>query len=108
MKLLMDMIATFRSKKAGEDITHTTRTRLYNITNNDELQHALNQLGTDLEIQIEKMEISESGLVLKQVNKLKFHYDKYNPICGGSFIELPDCVKKKNTYQHPKRRRQML
>ena len=52
-------------------------------------------MGTDLEIQIEKMEISESGLVLKQVNKLKFHYDKYNPICGGSFIELPDWVKKK-------------
>lgn len=64
MKLLMEMIATFRSKKTGEEITHTTRTRLYNITNNDKLQHALNQMGTDLEIQIEKMEISESGLVL--------------------------------------------
>ena len=34
------------------------------------------------------MEISESGLVLKQVNKLKFHYGKYNPTRGGSFIEL--------------------
>ena len=95
MKLLMEMIATFRSKKTGEDITHTTRTRLYNITNNDELQHALNQMGTDLEIQMEKMEISESGLVLKQINKLKIHYDKYNPTCGGSFIELPGWVKKK-------------
>ena len=65
MKLLMEMVATFRSKKTGKEITHTTRTRLYNITNNDELQHALKQMGTDLEIQIEKMEISESGLVLK-------------------------------------------
>ena len=75
MKLLMEMMATFQSKRTGEEINHITRTRLYNITNNDELQEALNQMGTDLEIQIDKMEISESGLVLKQVNKLKFHYD---------------------------------
>ena len=89
------MIATFRSKRTGEYIIHTTRTRLYNITNNDELQHALDQMGTDLEIQIEKMEISVSGLVLTQVSKLKFHYDKYNPTRGGSFLELPDWIKKK-------------
>ena len=42
-------------------------------------------MGTHLEIQIDKMEISERGL-----DKLKFHYDTYNPIRGDSFIELPD------------------
>ena len=56
-----------------------------------------NQLGTDLEILIDKMEISESGLALKETDKLKFHYDKYNPTRGGLFIELPDWIKKKKT-----------
>ena len=49
-----------------------------------------NQLGTDLEISIDKMEISESGLALKETDKLKFHYDiydKYSPTRGGVFIE---------------------
>ena len=54
-----------------------------------------NQLGTDLEISIDKMEISESGLALKETDKLKFHYDKYSPTRGGLFIELPDRIKKK-------------
>ena len=36
-------------------------------------------MGTDLEISIDKMEISESGLALKETDKLKFHYDKYSP-----------------------------
>ena len=46
-----------------------------------------NQLGTDLEISIDKMDISESGLALKETDKLKFHYDKYSPTRGGVFIE---------------------
>ena len=50
-------------------------------------------MGTDLEIQIDNVETSEGGLVLKQVNKLKLHYDKCNPTGGGSFIELPDWAK---------------
>ena len=52
-------------------------------------------MGTDLEILIDKMEISESGLVSKEIEQLKFHYDKYNPTRGGLFIELPDRIKKK-------------
>ena len=51
----------------------------------------------DLEILIDKMEISESGLALKETDKLKFHYDKYNPTRGGLFIELPDWIKKNKT-----------
>ena len=54
-------------------------------------------MGTDLEISIDKMEISESGLALKETDKLKFHYDKYSPTRGGLFIELPDWIKKKKT-----------
>lgn len=45
-------------------------------------------MGTDLDIQIDKMEGS---------NKLKFHYDKYNPTRGGSFMELPDWIKQQKT-----------
>ena len=45
MKLFMDMMATFQSKKTGEEINHITRTRLYNITDNDDLHEALKSTG---------------------------------------------------------------
>ena len=55
----------------------------------------LNQMATDIEFQLDKMEMSESGLVLKHIDKLKFNYDKYNPTRGGSYIELPEWLKLK-------------
>ena len=47
MKLFMDMMATFQSKKTGEEINHITGTRLYNIyiKNNDDLHEALKSTG---------------------------------------------------------------
>ena len=45
MKLFMDMMATFQSKKTGEDINHITGTRLYHIKNNDDLHEALKSTG---------------------------------------------------------------
>ena len=44
---------------------------------------------------MDKMELSESGLVIKQIDKLTFNYDKYNPTRGGSFIALPKWVQNK-------------
>lgn len=42
------------------------------------------------------MEVSASGFFLQKIiNKLVFHYDKYNPTRGGSFIELPKWVQTK-------------
>ena len=54
---------------------------------------ALSQMATDIEIQTDKMELSETGLVIKQFDKIQFSYDKYNPTRGGSFIELPKWVQ---------------
>ena len=52
-------------------------------------------MATDIEIQMDKMELSESGLVINQIEKLKFNYDKYNPTRGGKFIPLPKWVSTK-------------
>ena len=52
-------------------------------------------MATDIEFQLDKMEMSESGLVLKHIDKLKFNYDKYNQTRGGSHIELPEWLKLK-------------
>ena len=41
-----------------------------------------NQMASDVEHQAEVMEVSESGLVITQIDKLKFNYDKYNPTRG--------------------------
>ena len=52
-------------------------------------------MASDIELQMDMMELSESGLVVKQIEKLKFSYDKYNPTRGGKFIALPKWVSTK-------------
>lgn len=52
-------------------------------------------MATDIEFQMDRMELSESGLVITQIDKLRFSYDKFNPTRGGSFIELPSWLKLK-------------
>ena len=84
-----------KSKKTNEEIRESLRSRRYNITNEEEIPQKLNQMATDIEFQLDKMEMSESGLVLKHIDKLKFNYDKYNPTRGGSYIELPEWLKLK-------------
>ena len=55
----------------------------------------LSQMATDIELQMDKMELSESGLVIKQIEKIKFNYDKYNPTRGGRCLNLPKWVADK-------------
>ena len=95
MKIILEMFASYRGKKTGEIIQHNTRSRMYIITNKEEIEKVLGQMATDIEIQLDRMEMSESGLVLTQIGKLKFHFDKYNPTRGGSFIELPKWIQNK-------------
>ena len=95
MKIALEVFGTYRSKKTGEEIRHTTRSRRYEVTNAEDLPKVLSQMATDIEIQMDKMELSESGLVIKQIDKLTFNYDKYNPTRGGSFIALPKWVQNK-------------
>ena len=95
MKIMMEAYGTFKSKKTNEDIRHTIRSRRYEITNADEIVSVLSQIATDIEFQTDRMELSESGLVIKQFDKLRFHYDKFNPTRGGSFLPLPKWVQSK-------------
>ena len=52
-------------------------------------------MATDVELQMHKMQLSESGLVITQTDKLKFSYDEFNPKRGGSYIHLPKWVQSK-------------
>ena len=95
MKVVLEVFGTYKSKKTNEDIRHTTRSRRYEITNKEDIPKTLSQMATDIEIQMDKMELSESGLVITKIDKLTFHYDKYNPTRGGKFIALPKWVQNK-------------
>ena len=95
MKIILETFGTFKSKKTNEDVRHSIRSRRYEITNAEEIVNVLSQMATDIEIQTDKMKLSESGLVIKQFDKIKFSYDKHNPTRGGSFIELPKWVQTK-------------
>ena len=52
-------------------------------------------MATDIEFQIDKMELNRSGLILNQFDKIRFNFDKNNPTRGGSFIELPKWIQDK-------------
>ena len=95
MKVLLQTFSNFKSKKTNEIVRREVRSRRYEITNEDEITNVLNQMATDIEHQAEVLEMSESGLVLTQMDKIKFNFDKYNPTRGGKFIPLPKWVQNK-------------
>ena len=97
MKVMLQVFATLKSKKTNEDVRQVIKSRRYSITNEGEIPNVLNQMASDVEHQAEVMEVSESGLVITQIDKLKFNYDKYNPTRGGKFIPLPKWVSSKKT-----------
>ena len=53
-------------------------------------------MATDIELQMDRMELSESGLVVKMIEKLRISYDKYNPTRGGKFLALPRWISLKH------------
>ena len=95
MKVLLQVFAILKSKKTNEDVKQVIQSRRYSITNEGERPNVLNQMAIDVKNQAEVMEVSESGLVIPQIDKLKFNYDKYNPTPGGKFIPLPKWVSNK-------------
>ena len=95
MKVMLQVFATLKSKKTNEDVRQVIKSRRYNITNEGEIPNVQNQMASDVEHQAEVMEVSESGLVITQIDKLKFNYDKYNRTRGGNFLELPKWISKK-------------
>ena len=95
MKVMLQVFATLKSKKTNEDVRQVIKSRRYNITNEGEIPNVLNQMASDVEHQAEVMEVSESGLVIIQIDKLKFNYDKYNSTRGGKFIALPKWISNK-------------
>ena len=76
-------------KKATDDLTKQhIKSRRYGITSAEDIPYGMFQMATDIEFQIEKMELSVSGLVLLEIEQIRINYDKYNPTRGGSFIEI--------------------
>ena len=75
MKVLLQTFSNFKSKKTNEVVRREVRSRRYEITNEDEITNVLNQMAPDIEHQAEVLEASESGLVLTQMDKIKFNFD---------------------------------
>ena len=92
---IIDIIGVFR-KKTTDDLTKQhIKSRRYEITSSEDIPYVMSQMATDIEFQIEKMELSESGLVWLEIEKIRINYDKYNPTRDGSFIELPKRIQDK-------------
>ena len=89
MRVMLQVFATLKSKNTNEDVRQVI------ISNEGEIPNVLNQMASDVEHQAEVMEVSENGLVITHIDKLKFNYDKYNPPRGGKFMPLPNWVSSK-------------
>ena len=70
MKVILQAFGTFKNKKTNKDVKQMIKSRRYEITNEDEIASVLNQMATDLEFQMDTMELSESGLVITHIDKL--------------------------------------
>ena len=95
MKIVLETFGIFKSKKTQQKIRHTIKSRRYEITNAEDIPSVLSQMASDIEILMDRMELSESGLVIKQIDTMTLNYDKYNPTRGGSFLPLPKWVQNK-------------
>ena len=95
MKIVLETFGIFVSKKTREEIRHTIKSRRYEITNEGDIPSVLSQMASDIEIMMDRMELSESGLVIKKIDTMTLNYDKYNPTRGGSFLPLPKWVQDK-------------
>ena len=89
MNVFVEAFGVFKSKKTNEDLTTPIRSRRYDIPNDDGIPKSLSQNASGIEILMGRMELSESGLVIKQVDSNKFRSAKYNPTRDGLFVELP-------------------
>ena len=63
MKLRVIIFATFR-KPNGEEVEFETPSRRYEKTHTEDIPTTLSQVATDIEIQIDKTEVSAPGLLL--------------------------------------------
>ena len=49
-----------------------------------------------IEKDMEEFEGKDSGCTLRQILNLSVHINKYNPMCGSSYISLPQQIQKKH------------
>ena len=75
---MLQVFATLRSKKTNEDVRHVIKSRRYNITNEGEIPNVLNQMASDVEHQAEAMEVSESGLIITQIDNIALAHGSQN------------------------------
>ena len=94
MKIIVEVELALKNTD-NEEIRRRLRSRRYNVHSPKEINSVLNNIAHDIEVQIEIAELTQSGLVLLQVQSLVISYDRYNPTRGSSYIPLPDWVANK-------------
>ena len=94
MKIIVEVDLALKNTD-NEEIRRRLRSRRYNVHNPEEINSVLDNIAHDIEVQIEIAELTQSGLVLLQVQSLVISYDRYNPTRGSSYIPLPDWVANK-------------
>ena len=94
----------------SQELAYALPSTYFPVHNQDELTQALEDSVIQIRLQIQNLEGSTSNLRFKNILSITIHYDKFDPTRAGSYIELPEWIKKtkKGMCQHKKQRPKML
>ena len=79
----------------SQELVYALPSTRFNISNEDELTHALEDSVKQILLQMQKLEASTSNVRFKKILSMTIHYDKYDPTRAGRYIELPEWIKLK-------------
>ena len=85
------------NETGSQELVYALPSTYYPIHNEDELTQALEDSVKQILLQIQNLEASTSNLRSKKIISVTIRYNKFDPTRAGSFIELPEWIKLKNT-----------
>ena len=95
MKIRIDTDVAFTHLELEEQAVFKIPSRIYTINNSEELKKAVDNMASDIEILIGNSQLNRSGYKINHIEKIRIHYDKYNPTRAGKYIELPKWIATK-------------
>lgn len=79
------------------------QTKLTELLQNHDISDTLSPLFDDLVGQTDEFTTKGSGWALQNILYLEVHINKYSPLKGGTYIELPPSLKAKHACYNPKK-----
>ena len=95
-KVYLNLVARMRMLNDGREDTHTFYSGEFEIFPGTDLDTVIEEIKKNTFEKFEKMETAVGSCwALIKIQNLKLHFVEFKPMKGSSFVDLPDCIKKK-------------